>query len=82
MSLPYGVDLWRPIRNPWPGFSTKTTLRIGNGIKIYFWNGNWLPSDALVNHFLIFTGSINNKKLKVERIGVLKAGTLPSEDSF
>lgn len=76
MSLPYGVGLWKPIRNPLPEFSTKTTLRIGNGIKIYFWNGNWLGSGALVNLFLIFTGSINNKKLQLERYGVLKAGPL------
>lgn len=37
VSSTYGVGLWKTISNLWSKSSLKTSFKVGNGIKIAFW---------------------------------------------
>lgn len=51
VSGPYGVSLWKSIRNLWPKFRSKAHFRIGNGLKTSFWEDNWLGQNSLKQLF-------------------------------
>lgn len=43
----YGVSLWKTISNLWSKFSLKTSFKVGNGMKIAFWEDDWLGRGSL-----------------------------------
>ena len=42
VSEPYGVGVWRTIRNLWPQMEANLYLKVGNGNKTKFWKGGWV----------------------------------------
>lgn len=48
---PYGVSLWKSIRNLWPKLMNKVSFKVGNDMKIYFWEDKWLGQGALKQLF-------------------------------
>ncbi|WMV22580.1 hypothetical protein MTR67_015965 [Solanum verrucosum] len=44
---PYGVGLWRTIRNLWPKIWRHSKIDIGNGRKTFFWNDVWVGQNSL-----------------------------------
>ncbi|KAG5593376.1 hypothetical protein H5410_043890 [Solanum commersonii] len=44
---PYGVGLWRTIRNLWPKIWRNSKIDIGNGRKTFFWNDVWVGQHSL-----------------------------------
>lgn len=48
---PYGVSLWKCIRNLWPKFMNKTNFSGGNGMEISFWKDNQLGQGSLSQMF-------------------------------
>jgi len=44
---PYGVSLWKSIRNLWPKVIKKSRFKVGNGMKISLWDDNWLGQGPL-----------------------------------
>ena len=42
VSEPYGVGVWRTIRNLWPQAEANLFLKVGNGNKTKFWKGGWV----------------------------------------
>lgn len=38
---PYGVTVWRSIRNWWPFLRNHTTITVHNGIRTRFWKDRW-----------------------------------------
>ena len=47
----YGTSLWRTIRNLWPKHRGNCKIKIGNGIKVLFWEDNWLELGPLKTLF-------------------------------
>ena len=39
---PYGVGLWRTIRNLWPPMEGNMYIKVGNGNKTKFWKDGWI----------------------------------------
>lgn len=48
---PYGVSLWRSIRNLWPKVINKSKFKVGSGSKVSLWNDNWLGQRTLKSLF-------------------------------
>ncbi|XP_070006138.1 uncharacterized protein [Nicotiana sylvestris] len=44
-------QLWKSIRNLWPKIINKSNFRIGNGLKVSFWEDNWLGQGSLKQPF-------------------------------
>jgi len=44
---PYGVGLWRTIRDLWPKIWRNSKIDIGNGRKTFFWNDVWVGQHSL-----------------------------------
>ena len=59
---PYGVCLWRSIRNLGAKFMSKCSHQVGNGLKTSFWSDSWLGQHPLKQFFPIIF-SLNNNKL-------------------
>ena len=38
---PYGVSLWKSIRQEWPSFLKHLTFDVGDGAKVKFWHDRW-----------------------------------------
>ena len=43
----FGVGLWKEIRKEWPQLIQNTSLALGNGRRISFWNDVWCGEEAL-----------------------------------
>ncbi|KAK4731566.1 hypothetical protein R3W88_024554 [Solanum pinnatisectum] len=48
---PYGVTVWRSIRNWWPFVRNHTTITVHNGIRTRFWKDRWLDNQTLSEIF-------------------------------
>nr|XP_009762743.1 PREDICTED: uncharacterized protein LOC104214732 [Nicotiana sylvestris] len=48
---PYGVGVWKSIRNLWPKLINKSKFKVGNGRKISLWDDNWLGQRPLKDLF-------------------------------
>ncbi|OIT06900.1 clip-associated protein [Nicotiana attenuata] len=48
---PYGISLWRSIRNLWPNLFHDLSLNVRDGRKTLFWEDNWLGIGSLKNLF-------------------------------
>jgi len=48
---PYGVTVWRSIRNWWTILRNHTTISVGNGNKTIFWKDRWLGNWSLAEKF-------------------------------
>ncbi|WMV13350.1 hypothetical protein MTR67_006735 [Solanum verrucosum] len=48
---PYGVGLWRTIRNKWPRMWSNSVINVGNGRKTLFWNDIWVGQTPLRQQF-------------------------------
>lgn len=44
---PYGASAWKSIRILWSLFKKNTTIKVGNGIKVSFWEDKWLGTSYL-----------------------------------
>ncbi|WMV40904.1 hypothetical protein MTR67_034289 [Solanum verrucosum] len=51
VNTPYGVGLWRTIRNQWPGIWSNSVINVGNGRKTLFWNDIWMGQTPLRQQF-------------------------------
>ncbi|WMV09473.1 hypothetical protein MTR67_002858 [Solanum verrucosum] len=51
VSEPYGVGVWRTIRNLWPQMEANLYLKVGNGNKTKFWKDGWVNQTSLKNLF-------------------------------
>lgn len=49
---PFGVGLWRSIRNLWPKILKNPKIRIENGKKTLFWDDIWIGQHSLKSLFL------------------------------
>lgn len=47
MSTPYGVSLWRSIRNLWTLLKSKCSIKIAEGSRTNFWEDVWLGTESL-----------------------------------
>ncbi|WMV59186.1 hypothetical protein MTR67_052571 [Solanum verrucosum] len=47
----YGTSLWRTIRNLWPKLGGNCKIKIGNGVKVSFWEDSWLEQGPLKTLF-------------------------------
>jgi len=47
----YGTSIWRAIRNFWPKLRENCSIRIGNGMKVSFWEDSWLEQGSLKTLF-------------------------------
>jgi len=47
----YGTSIWRAIRNFWPKLGENCSIRIGNGMKVSFWEDSWLEQGSLKTLF-------------------------------
>ncbi|WMV31952.1 hypothetical protein MTR67_025337 [Solanum verrucosum] len=47
----YGTSLWRTIRNLWPKLRGNCKIKIGNGVKVSFWEDSWLEQGPLKTLF-------------------------------
>ncbi|XP_059277663.1 uncharacterized protein LOC132031768 [Lycium ferocissimum] len=47
VNTPYGCTVWRAIRNHWPIMLARIRCKVGNGLKVSFWNDIWLGDTAL-----------------------------------
>ena len=52
VSNPYGVSLWRTIRQGWLVFSKSIQFEVGVGDRIKFWHHVWCGSSILREAFL------------------------------
>lgn len=48
---PYGVTVWRSIRNWWPFLRNHTTITVHNGVRTQFWKDRWLGNQNLSEIF-------------------------------
>ncbi|OIS95712.1 cbl-interacting serinethreonine-protein kinase 9, partial [Nicotiana attenuata] len=48
---PYGVSLWKSIRNCWPKVINKAKFKVENGMKISLWDDIWLGQGPLKQLF-------------------------------
>ncbi|KAG2699994.1 hypothetical protein I3760_07G213400 [Carya illinoinensis] len=48
---PIGVGIWRRIRRGWRAFANHTSLVVGEGTRIKFWNDIWCGEVALKDSF-------------------------------
>ena len=46
-SEPYGVGVWRTIRNLWPQMEGNVYIKVGNGNKTKFWKDGWIDQTSL-----------------------------------
>ncbi|WMV11476.1 hypothetical protein MTR67_004861 [Solanum verrucosum] len=51
VNTPYGVGLWRTIRNQWPRIWNNSVINVGNGRKTLFWNDTWMGQTPLRQQF-------------------------------
>ncbi|KAK6796557.1 hypothetical protein RDI58_004258 [Solanum bulbocastanum] len=47
----YGTSLWRTIRKLWPKLRGNCKIKIGNGVKVSFWEDSWLEQGPLKTLF-------------------------------
>lgn len=45
-SEPYGVGVWRTIRNLWPQMEGNMYFKVGNGYKTKFWKDGWIDQTS------------------------------------
>lgn len=48
---PYGVGVWRTIRNLWPQVEANLHLKVGNGNETKFWKDAWVDQTSLKDLF-------------------------------
>lgn len=47
ITSPYGVSLWRSIRDFWPSLKTHSMIRVHNGFWTMFWKDKWIGTRSL-----------------------------------
>ncbi|KAG5577611.1 hypothetical protein H5410_057745 [Solanum commersonii] len=58
---PYGVGLWRTIRNQWPKLWGNSRIVIGNGRRTSFWNDVWVGQHPLIQLYPVIY-NLNQQK--------------------
>ncbi|WMV18963.1 hypothetical protein MTR67_012348 [Solanum verrucosum] len=58
---PYGVGLWRTIRNQWPKLWGNSRIVIGNGRRTSFWNDVWVGQYPLIQLYPVIY-NLNQQK--------------------
>jgi len=58
---PYGVGLWRTIRNQWPKLWGNSRIVIGNGRRTSFWNDVWVGQYPLMQLYPVIY-NLNQQK--------------------
>ncbi|MDV3188705.1 MAG: hypothetical protein Q8834_02660, partial [Candidatus Phytoplasma australasiaticum] len=51
VSTPYGCGLWRSVRNLWPLILFRIRFKVGNGMKVLFWEDIWIAQRPLKQIF-------------------------------
>jgi len=62
---PYGVSLWRNIRNGWGSFSNFLSYKVGDGSHISFWHDVWFGIEPLKHSFSEHYSIARNKEAYV-----------------
>ena len=65
VSIPYGISLWRTIRQGWPVFSKSIQFEVGVGDIIKFWLYVWCGSSILREAFLELYNISCNKESSI-----------------
>ena len=65
VSNPYGVSLWRTIRQGWPAFSKSIQFEVGVGDITKFWHHVWCGSCTLQEAFLELYNISCNKESSI-----------------
>ncbi|CAN4081666.1 unnamed protein product [Withania somnifera] len=47
VNIPYSCAFWRAIMNLCPMMKAQIMYKVGNGLKVSFWNDNWLGQSTL-----------------------------------
>ncbi|XP_060216840.1 uncharacterized protein LOC132644271 [Lycium barbarum] len=47
VTIPYGCSVWRTIRNLWPLVINRSSFKVGNGLKVSFWDDKWIGHEPL-----------------------------------
>jgi hypothetical protein len=71
---PYGVSLWRKIRNGWNYFSNFLFYKVGDGSHINFWHDVWCEIEPLKHSF--------SELYSIARIKAFVANYLDLSSSF
>jgi hypothetical protein len=58
---PYGVSLWRNIRNGKGSFSNFLSYKVGDGSRISFWHNVWCGIEPLKHSFSDLYSIVQNK---------------------
>jgi hypothetical protein len=62
---PYGVSLWRNIKNDWRAFSNFVSYKVADGSRIRFWHDTRCGEGALKSYFPEFYSLAHNKEALV-----------------
>jgi hypothetical protein len=62
---PYGVSLWRNIRNGWGSFSNFLSYKVGDCSHINFWHDVWCGIEPLKHSFSDLYSIARNKEVSV-----------------
>ncbi|WMV31780.1 hypothetical protein MTR67_025165 [Solanum verrucosum] len=68
-SEPYGVGVWRTIRNLWPQMEGNVYIKVGNGNKTKFWKDGWIDQTSLRELFPDLFLICENPDARTIRIG-------------
>ncbi|KAG5615870.1 hypothetical protein H5410_015694 [Solanum commersonii] len=52
VTTPYGCSIWRLVRNLWSLLVSIINFKVGNGLKVAFWEEKWLAQRTLKQLFL------------------------------
>ncbi|WMV19021.1 hypothetical protein MTR67_012406 [Solanum verrucosum] len=78
---PYGVTVWRSIRNWWPFLRNHTTITVHNGVRTQFWKDRWLGNQNLSEIFPdIFDLALHEDRTVAEMWSPQGRGGLPMVD--
>ena len=65
---PYGVGLWRTIRNQWPKMWGNSRIIIGNGRRTSFWNDVWVGQYPLKQLYPVIYNLNQQKEATVAEV--------------
>ena len=51
VNIPYGVSVWRNIRNLWGQLQHNIRHKKGNGTRVLFWKDQWIGQDSLMSSY-------------------------------
>ena len=65
---PYGISLWRTIRQDWPTFSKSILFEVGTGNRVNFWHHLWCGGSTLLDAFSELYSISCNKESSIANV--------------